>query len=351
MRFNLYPIHWVAMPHLDPEPFDPNTLPFEIAEGVRIESIRFIENAFELHRPHLGDDLIEVMQRVRYAIVHRYNPDTFIVDGAVIGEVQHNQRSEQLLREVAACLRLIRPMRQHAMLMRGTVRDEDDRFDVTGFDVPNLWLHEVPEVQKLWSLRNRDCDELRNIVPEFLRGMRNNRWKFRMAVQFHELGFFQSHPEEWKARLLLWASAIESIYTSNSRDHQGSAVATERIKWFLGENTSIYAPGDLSEFDQDPHLTVGQMVNALYNVRNFVAHGDRVPDLYFSNRLRDGLNGAGMFIHVLFEAQSFLVRTSLLRMLRDGLLDHFADAQSAEVYFAANGLTNPQIRARQRARL
>jgi hypothetical protein len=235
------------------------------------------------------------------------------------------------------------------MMMRGTIRDKDGSFDVTGFDLPNLWMHEVPEAQKLSSLRSRDCEELRRHASDFLRAMGGELWKFRMAVQFHELGFFQSHPEEWKARLLLWASAIESIYTSNSRDHQGTAIATERIKWFLGENTSIYGPGDLSEFEQAPHLTVGQMVNALYNVRNFVAHGDRIPDLYFSNRLRDGMNGAGKFMDVLFEAQSFIVRTTLLRILRDGLLDHFADAKTSEAYFDANGLTNSKIRAARKA--
>jgi hypothetical protein len=235
------------------------------------------------------------------------------------------------------------------MMMRGIVRDEDGRLDVTGFDVPNLWMHEVPEVQKLWSLRSRDCVELRQRAPELLRAMRGEFWKFRMTVQFHELGFFQSHPEEWKARLLLWASAIESIYTTNSREHQGTTVATERIKWFLGENTSIYSPGDLSEFEQDPELSVGQVVNALYNVRNFVAHGDRIPDLYLSNRVRDGINRAVKFMDVLFEAQSFIVRASLLKILRDGLLDHFADATASEAYFDANGLTNSRIRARRRA--
>ena len=350
MRFNLYPIHWVANPHLDPEPFDPNLPPFDVADGVRIEAVEFRKGTFELHRRSLGHDVVEVLERVQYALVHRYHSDTIITNGEVIGESQHSHRSEELLRNVAAGLRLVRPMRQHAMMMWGLVRDEDGSFDVMGLDAPNLWMHEVPEVQKLWSLRTRDCEKLRQLAPDFLRAMKGEFWKFRMAVQFHELGFFQSHPEEWKARLLLWASAIESIYTSNSREHQGTAVATERIAWFLGENTSIYAPGDLSEFEEDPNLSVGQMVSALYNVRNFVAHGDRIPDLYFCNRLRDGMNDAGMFMDVLFEAQSFIIRLSLLKILRDGLLDQFSDAKTSEAYFDANGLTNSKIRALQKAK-
>jgi hypothetical protein len=351
MRFELYPIHWVADPHLDPEPFDHGLLPFDVAEGVRIEAVagRFNEGVFDLHRNNLGNKVIEVLESVRYGIVHRYDPEPIVIDGEVAAEVQHSQSSERLVREVVACLRLIRPMRQHALMMRGTVREEDGSFEVTGFDVPNLYLHEVPEVQKLWHLRNRDCHDLRRYAPAFLRAMRGEFWKFRMAVQFHDLGYYESLPDQWKARLLLWASAIESIYTTSSREHQGTAVATERIKWMLGRDTSVYAPGDLSEFEEDPHLTVAQIVDALYNVRNFVAHGDRIPDTYFSNRVRNGMNGSGMFMDVLFEAQSFIIRTTLLKILRDGLLDHFATAAASEAYFDANGLTNSQIRARERA--
>lgn len=350
MRFLLYPIHRVADPHLDPEPFDEALLPFEVAEGVRIEAVaeRFTERAFDLHRNDLGNKVVEVLEGVRYAIVHRFNPQPAVIGNNMAGEAQHSQASERLVREIVACLRLIRPMRQHALMMRGTVREEDGRFDITGFDVPNLYLHEVPAVQKLWHLRSRDCHDLRRYAPEFLRAMRGEFWKFRMAVQFHDLGFYESLPDQWKARLLLWAAAIESIYTSSSREHQGTAVATERIKWMLGSETSVYAPGDLTEFEEDPHLTVGQIVDALYNVRNFVAHGDRIPDVYFSNRVRNGMNGSGMFMDVLFEAQSFIIRTTLVKILRDGLLDHFAGAAASEAYFDANGLTNSQIRARQR---
>jgi len=50
MRFTLYPIYWVADPHLDPEPFDHNLLPFDITENVRIESLagRFRPGTFAL---------------------------------------------------------------------------------------------------------------------------------------------------------------------------------------------------------------------------------------------------------------------------------------------------------------
>jgi hypothetical protein len=349
MRFTLYPFAGVA-DELDDEPFDLDTIPVDITDTVRIEAVqeRFRQDAFDHARQMLGDEIVESMRRVRYALVHRYDPRPIIdpATGQTIGEQIRNQDSEQLVRELAACLRLIRPMRQHALSMRGTIR-EDGTFDVTGFDVPTLHLIEVPEAQKLFTVRNRDADNLRGFAPSFLRAMRGEFWKFRMAVQFHELGHFQ--PLDWKARYLLWCSAIESIYTSHHWEHQGSLVATSRIRWFLDADTSIYAPGDISRLLQDPHITVGAIVDDLYEMRNYLAHGDKIPDRFFSEVLRHGFNGQVYKREVLLEAASFIIRTSLLKILRDNLLDHFADAGSAEAYFGAHNLTKPALRAQARA--
>jgi len=238
-------------------------------------------------------------------------------------------------------------MRQSALMIHGKVRDEDGSFEVGGFDVTPSHSVEVPEVQKLLMLRNQDADDLRFYAPQFLQGMRGGFWKFRMAVQFHELGHFQA--TDWKARFLHWCSAIESIYTTHHPEHQGKMLATSRIKWFIGENTSIYAPGDLLDLVQDPGITVGQVVEDLYDMRNFMAHGDKIPDPYFKEDLRMGLDGGVKRAEVLLEAASFIIRISLLKILRDGLLNHFADATPAEAYFGAQGLTNSAIRAAKAA--
>jgi hypothetical protein len=92
---------------------------------------------------------------------------------------------------------------------------------------------------------------------------------------------------------------------------------------------------------------MGDIVNAWYSVRNHLAHGDRIPDVYFLTHAREALNGGGEAIEVLFEAASFIIRTSLLKILREGLLNHFENAAGADAYFQANGLTNQQLRARQ----
>ncbi|HEV2386493.1 MAG TPA: hypothetical protein VGS20_04485 [Candidatus Acidoferrales bacterium] len=339
MNVTLYPIYLLAGA-ADDEQFNLNSLPFDVAEGVRIEDVSgpFSRGVFDDFRERAGTDTIKDMNSVRYALVHRYPDPT---------GCPQSERSKETVWMLAACLRLIRPMRQNVLLMQGRIRDEDGTLDVNQIDLPASRMVEVPDIQKLFKLRNRDAGDLRTYAPEFLRGMRGEFWKFRMAVQFHELGHFQSL--DWKARFLLWCSAIESVYTSHNWEHQGSLVATSRIKWFVGENTSIYGPGDISSLLQDPHITVGQIVEGLYELRNYVAHGDRIPGPYFTETPRRGVSGAVNRCEVLIEAASFIIRASLLKILRERLLDYFADAGPAEAYFTGQGLTRHVLRAAQRA--
>ncbi|MGH9747637.1 MAG: hypothetical protein ACRD59_16195 [Candidatus Acidiferrales bacterium] len=347
MKFTLYPIYWIAT-EIDGAAFNLERLPFAITEGVRVEFVgnKITAGAFDVWQKKLGTSRVEELMTVRYALVHRYETEPMVVEGRIVGERFHSVESDKLVRMLAACLRLIRPMRQNVLTMRGSFADDDGPFELTGFDLPPLHLQEVPEVQKLFKLRDQDIDDLRTYAPRFLEAMRGEFWKFRMAVQFHELGHFQAL--DWKARYLHWCSAIESIYTSHRWEHQGSLVATSRIRWLLGEQTSTYAPGDLSDLLEDPRIAVGQIVDDLYDLRNFLAHGDKVPDAYFNDTLRVGFGGEVKRCEVLTEAASFIVRTSLLKILRDNLLAHFADAGPAEAYFGRQRLTRTEL---QRAAL
>jgi len=206
VNFTLYPIYSVAG-EVDDEQFDLGLLPFDVTEGVCIETVKFHPGTFIPHGIRLGTFVVEKMAQVRFALVHRYQPKPIIVDNEVIGEQERSEDSNNLVKMLAACLRLIRPMRIDALAMYGRIR-EDGSFDVKGFDIPPLHLIEVPDVQKHFKLRNQDANDLKAYAPGFLHAMRGQFWKFRMAVQFYELGHFQAL--DWKARYLQWCSAIES---------------------------------------------------------------------------------------------------------------------------------------------
>lgn len=156
--FTLYAIYGVA-DQWGEEKFDTSLLPFDVAEGVRIEDVSaFIrDGTFKFVETRMGSDDAKELQNTHYALVHRFDATTTFKNGDIVQEDEHNGRSEQLIRKIAACLRLIRPMRQAAQYMQGYVR-KDGTFDVVRFQSPANLL-EVPDVQKLWHLRDRDADD------------------------------------------------------------------------------------------------------------------------------------------------------------------------------------------------
>jgi len=330
-KINLYAIHGISHDWED-EPFDESKLPCPIIPTVTIENVSsmFGEDAFRIFEADLSKRDLKSLKAVKYAIVHRFQTTSYH------DEESQKLESGQIVYNIAACLRLIRPMRQFAMWIHGTPRD-DGTLDVGGFDHP-AELMEVPAIQKDFRLRNRDIEELQKLGPKFVDALAGEYWKFRMPLGLQDAAHFIDN--QWKARMTLACSAIEAIYTSQTldREHSGSRVAKARIKWFLGEKTSIYAPGDVPSFylggGKEP--TISDVLDDLYEVRNCIAHGDRVPDRHFAQVGSVGLT-------VLEEAASFIVRASLLKMLRDDLLEHFKGGPESQAYFASHDLIRSRL--------
>jgi hypothetical protein len=331
-KVTLYPISGLAQ-QWDDEPFDHSKLPTTIIPNVTIENVSamFTDETWKWVEGEIGKRDLEALRSVRHAIVHRYE------SSESAGNIQ--QSSLELVANMAACLRLIRPMRQFALTISG-VLNPDGTVQVGYFDHP-IHLLEIPRIQKNFFLRNRDITELQVVAGEFLRAMRGEYWKFRMPVSLYEAGHFQDR--FWKSRFILWCSAIEAVYTSQTydRQHSGGKVAKARIKWFLGSTTKIYAPGDVPSFVPQPEPTIGNILDDLYEVRNCIAHGDRVPDRFFSQVT--GTTDPANNLAILEEAASFIVRASLLKMLKGNLLEHFKGGVESQSFFQTNGLTSAQL--------
>jgi hypothetical protein len=333
LRATLYPIAGLAGSWED-EPFDESALPARIVEDVTIENVTpmFKNDTWSFVEGEIGKRDLEVLRRVQYAMVHRYSSSQY-------GSGNLEQQSTNLVHNLAACLRLVRPLRQFALVINGPLQ-ADKSIRIQSFEHP-IHLMEIPNIQKGFTLRNRDVLELQSVAPTFLGAMAGEYWKFRMPVSLYEAGHFQDR--FWKARFSLWTSAIEAIFTSQTydREHSGSKVAKARIEWFLGTNTRIYAPGDVPSFLQQEQPTIGAVIDDLYEVRNCLAHGDKVPDRFFAPST--GIYGNVNRLTTLEEAASFIVRASLLKILKDGLLDHFKGGPESQSYFKANGLIRSKL--------
>jgi len=309
-------------------------LPFEVMPGVTVADMStwLTDETLDWVSKHIGIYQTEALKNVRFALVHRY-----VSDSTVRG-TDEDLNSERLVRNLIELTHVIRPMRQKSSIVRAEQTDDNQR-KVVHLDTPNEL--EVPEVQKLFGLRDQDLIAMKQLAPSFLQAMQGNASKFRSSVFYHSVGRNLLHGN---AKYLLWCSAIEAIYTSHSADHQGKLVATERIKQFLGAKTPIYEPSDFPDFwaGNLPDIKIQDVVDKLYTVRNYMAHGDIIPKKYF-DPMRQGIAGDVSTIEVLGEAASFIIRKSLLRILTDGLLDKFEDAASSDAYFGAFGLTKPLL--------
>ena len=156
MNFSLYAIYGLALEWGHPE-FDLKRLPFDVMDGVRIEDVSTLipDGAFAFMEGRISSDDIETLQSTHYAIVHRFDARMTYENGIMVQEHEHMARSEQLVRKIAACLRLIRPMRQSATFMQGIVRD-DGTFAILPFQSPAN-LMEVPDVQMLFYASRPGC--------------------------------------------------------------------------------------------------------------------------------------------------------------------------------------------------
>jgi hypothetical protein len=334
-HIGIYPILGVTSRHLD-EPFDLSQLPIEILPGVTIEDTEplFKPDSFDTWRGFLAQREFEALQRVRFGIVNRYEP----FDPVIGSSSGTEKNAEAIVRYLAACLRLIRPMRQEASYIRARLLP-DSTVRIQGFENPEDM--QVLAVQKLFRLRNRDADRLKRVGPLFVDIMKAKKcWKFIVATELHESSQFVWR--NWKARFSLLCSAIEAIFTSQSRDHQGSLVAMERIKWFLGATALIYEPGDMQSTEEQMDTTVEDVLSDLYELRNCVTHGDKVPARFFQPA-RSEYDQSIVLAEMLSEAASRIVRGSLMKILDEGLIDHFLDSPTSEAFFGAQGLTRPAL--------
>ena len=275
----LYAIHGLS-PLWDDDAFDKSLLPFTVLPNVTIEDVSsFInEEAFQWAKSALGSEDFKTLTKMRYAITYRYQT-------VHINRGDEDATAEVYITNIAACLRLIRPMRQTSLVMQGQVTQEGT-FDLQHFDHPILL--EVPEVQKLFHLRKDDLGLLKLLVPSYLTAMMGEYWKIRLAIQYHDGGHWEDR--FWKPRFTLWVSGVDALYATHDSDHSGRLVVSERVKHFLGADTNIYEPGDIRSYLPQAQFTVAEIIDDVYEVRNLIVHGERVPTKY-SLKGRDGVSG------------------------------------------------------------
>jgi hypothetical protein len=325
-KITLYPIHGIASNFVDDFPFDVSVLPAPIVPDVTLEEIPhglLTPETFSVFRGHISAKTIESFTGIHYALVHRFR------GGFGTGEVE--SQSMFLVRTLSALLRIIRPMRQRFFAIQGTVKP-DGQFEVGPFDHPEDYV-ELPEAHKLFYLRNQDLRTFQRLASSFLRVMNEEYWPIRLAVQFHELGYY-TFQRYWKLSWFSWIAGIESLCTETDDEHTGQLVIKERLKRLVGADAPVYEQGDVPSFLTQPEQTVAGVVDPIYELRNYVMHGQRVPEAFYIQDGREGLDGPLRRVEELVEALSFLLRKSVQIAVDPSTVENFKDDIARRAYFA-----------------
>lgn len=348
-RIEFFPIHVDRRGRWTPDA--PNgTYQILEVENLTIEDVSplITPDTFSLWKTDcfLSQDTISDLQSVAYAVVHRYSTERD-------RDEQIDQRSEELINLAATCLALIRPTRRsRAGHVTGVIK-------VGGvFDPQFFGAHdpaEVPEIQKLFTIRNQDIELLRSVLPEFLQlyekdetgRLKDEYEPIRMAVQLYEQAYAIRY---WKARHILWWAAIEALY-GNAED-----AAMARVYALFGDKNLvdgyrclIYEQGDIPScftVSHDNGHTLGKVLPLIYDVRNSSAHGQKVPDPHFA-QVPHPVNRTVCLIDVLAEAATFIIRKTVIEILRRGFRERFKDRNTRDEFWLREyGLNGKQSKKR-----
>ena len=123
-QFCLYPIERIARAFplgSDDDDFDATILPINIIEGATIEDVSSLisEDEFKVFKEPLGVYAVENLEKIKHAIIHRFPDYEIDTSGKFIAGSELLKRSQNIVAEIAACLRLIRPTSQHTRMCWG----------------------------------------------------------------------------------------------------------------------------------------------------------------------------------------------------------------------------------------
>jgi hypothetical protein len=242
--------------------------------------------------------------------------------------------SRELVHRVFVGLRVVRPSWVRYQYLRAIVQP-DGRFHPNGFSKADGRLT-VSSCDAANSIRKRDAELLRTIVPRLLRAHETNGSPVKRALRILELGYMSRFID---IKQLMWVTALDGLFTSPK--HWGSDLAGRRIQHLLGADTRIYEQADFASYMVVPSMTVRQAVPDIYKLRNRFAHGEWVPKEFLD---RSGYTGKAAevlnYADVLLEATSIILRMSLVRILREDLLEIFGTKSALDWYFSRAGLTS-----------
>jgi hypothetical protein len=335
-KITVTPVFGVVDEFMDGEAFPTTDLPFEVGPGVFLadvhEQLRTADYSLWA-REYLSKQDVKELQGWHYALVHYFDSEEYLTS-------EPEELSRELVYRVFLGLRIVRPSWTPYQFLRAAVR-ADGSFSPSGFSKAEGRLS-VSSCDAANSIRRRDAELLRRIVPPLLNAYEARCRPVVRAIGILELGYISRFND---AKQLLWTTALDGMLTSAK--HWGSTLAVRRIQDLIGSATRIYDAADFPSYINLPTLTVGQSLPDIYKFRNKLAHGEWAPSEFLERLGYRGKAGEQLnYADVLLEATGIILRKSLIRILADNLLAVFQTKDALDWYFSRRGLVNKGMRQR-----
>jgi hypothetical protein len=305
-------------------------LPLEVGPGVFLADVHEqITNAdYSLWaRDYLSKEDVKKLQGWRYALVHYFDSEEYLTS--------HDEESSRaLVQQVFLALRMVRPSWVPYEFLRAVIRPDGSfhpsAFSKTGARLPVPWCDTANYI------REKDTELLRAVVPILLRAYDTKCLPVQRAARILEVGYTS---ESNDVKQLMWVTALDALFTSEA--HWGSDLAARRIQHLIGHATRVYDPTDFPSYMPIPSLTVKEVLPDIYKLRNKFAHGEWVPKEFLDRPGYLGKGGTQLnYADVILEATSMILRTSLVKILKDDLLDIFRSKDALDWYFSRAKLVN-----------
>lgn len=167
------------------------------------------------------------------------------------------------------------------------------------------------------SIDSQPVNELTQIVDGTFAALESDAVSAKNPFQYLEIGL-QTVANNLKAGALLWMIGLDALSAAQKRD-----VFKARLCRLLGEDGNVF-PQNLT--GRQPAYKVGDLAADVYELRNQIAHGDRIRDKFLIKsdfRLEPDLRGFHQvpersYQSVLCEAALFMLCAALRRVILDG---------------------------------
>jgi hypothetical protein len=296
----------IAPLYLDPFGTPP-PVPFSLTEGVTFDSVEGIlePKNFSLWEGHASPEALKSLSKITYALVHRFSSSAYFQ-----GETEESSR--EIVHRLFVCLRVVKPTRTPFFYIQ--YQEIDGKKDVFSFVEPQDSLSlNLPESEVLNHLNIEDLLMLRRLAPTFLKAQREGPAHLRRAIRYYESGYVSTR--EADLQLTVWMMGIEALFSYGDEPCDVETIKA-RIADVVGLNTDIYKEFEQRDLYATEAVTVGEVLDRMFELRNRFVHGAWVPKAWFDQSMRMAISGGSLSIaDVVREAASFILRSGIQHRL------------------------------------